>query len=290
MTRAYKAILVSGANGVVGQPLVHRLIEAGLSFGSITRSKREGQIQWDLEVEPSEGIIEQISRFDCLIHCAPIWLLPNRLEIFKKAGINRVIAFSSTSVISKQKSSNPIEQKLVERLSNAESELIAFCHSEGISVTILRPTMIYGYGRDQNVSHIARLIKKFGFMVLVGKAHGLRQPVHADDLVDACYSVLNATSELRDTYNLAGGEALSYRAMVERIFFGLQAKARIVSLPLGVFRFLLWLASKFTSFDYTPEMANRMNQDLSYSNQPAIEDFGYAPQSFLENPKRDLVG
>ncbi|MCH2189666.1 MAG: NAD-dependent epimerase/dehydratase family protein [Gammaproteobacteria bacterium] len=289
MTRVPKSILVSGANGVVGQPLVKRLKEEGFSLGSISRFECVGKIQWDLDLAPSEGVIHQISRFDCLVHCAPIWLLPRHLSTFKTSGITRLIVFSSTSVISKQKSSDSSEQRLVERLSSAESAVLSFCHSQDISVTILRPTMIYGYGRDQNISHIAGVIKKFGFMILVGKAEGLRQPVHADDIVDACLNVLKTNSELEDTYNLAGGEALSYRSMVERIFNGLKIKPRIVSIPLSVFRFLLWAASKVTSFDYTPEMANRMNQDLSYSNESATEDFNYNPQAFLEDSSRDLV-
>ncbi|GHA16970.1 hypothetical protein GCM10008090_28310 [Arenicella chitinivorans] len=211
-----------------------------------------------------------------------------RIGDFIELGVQRIIVFSSTSVQSKQTSGDASEQKLVAQLAQAEQTLEQACGRAGVKLTIFRPSMIYGHGRDQNVFKIASLIRRFGIMLLVGEASGLRQPVHADDLVDACIAVLEAPQTYNKTYTLAGAERLSYRTMVERIFLGLGKKIRIYSLPLRVFRGVLWSASKLTQFNYTPEMANRMNQDLVYDYQPAVDDFAYQPQRFLTQPKRDL--
>jgi len=51
---------------------------------------------------------------------------------------------------------------------------------------------------------------------------------------------------------------------------------------------VLSLAAKISSFSYTPEMADRMNQNLNYDFSSAQSDFGYSPQAFLVNPQRDL--
>ena len=77
--------------------------------------------------------------------------------------------------------------------------------------------------------------------------------------------------------------------MVGRIFDGLGRRKRIISLPLILFRPALVVAAKFTRFSYTPEMADRMMQDLSYDISEAVRDFAYQPSAFLEQPKRDLL-
>jgi len=283
-------ILVTGAKGVVGKPLVDRLQNEGRAFCAVSRSASEdaNQIQWDLSEQASEQTLKALTKLECLIHCAPIWLLPERLADFRNTSLERLVVFSSTSVLSKTESANPQEQTLVTQLRQSEHDITQYCAAQGWGLTILRPSLIYGYGRDQNISHIAAIIKCFGFMLLVGKGLGKRQPVHADDLVEASLSVLSNPACVGRTYNLAGAEVLSYRTMVERIFVGLAKKPKIIALPLILVRMVLSLAAKISSFSYTPEMADRMNQNLNYDFSSAQSDFGYSPQAFLVNPQRDL--
>ena len=283
-------ILLTGTNGVVGYPLKAKLSDKGYSYVEVSRkvSKLKTSLEWDLEQAMPDTVKTQLSGCDTLVHCAPIWLLPDHLDKLIELGFKRLIVFSSTSVLSKQESANYEEQQLVSLLATAEKAIQKISLEHAINLTILRPSMIYGHGRDQNIMQIADFIRKFRFMVLVGEAKGDRQPVHADDLVDVCCSILEKPITYGKAYNLAGGEVLPYRRMVERIFIAMQKKPLILSLPLGVFRFALRMAARLTSFAYTPEMADRMNKDLSYSNQEAIEDFDYQPQLFLQNPQRDL--
>ncbi len=283
-------ILVTGAKGVVGQPLVERLTADGDAFIAVSRqtSRSKQNVQWDLTLEPDATTLATLNSVATLIHCAPIWLLPKHLESLRAAGINRLIVFSSTSVISKQESSSESEQVLVTQLGNSERQLSEFCNANNMRLTILRPSMIYGHGRDQNISHIARFIRRFGFAVLAGNADGLRQPVHADDLVSASLSIVDKHNTFSKVYNLAGAEVLSYRNMVERVFAGLKLKPRIITIPLWLLRLALSLASKLTRFAYTPEMADRMSQNLNYDYSDASKDFDYQPQMFLQHPQQDL--
>ncbi len=289
-------ILLTGANGVVGYPLRSQLSDQGFSYFSVSRNSdvsnnafvSPSSLNWDLERSMPDTLKESLSACDTLIHCAPIWLLPKHLNSLKQLGIKRLIVFSSTSVLSKQGSVNIEEQKLVSSLADAERAIQEFCAKHTMKLTILRPSMIYGYGRDQNVMQIANFIRKFGFMVLVGKAQGERQPVHAGDLVQVCLSILENPITYGKAYNLAGGEVLTYRRMVERIFSAMMKKPMIVSLPLSVYRFGLRIAARLTSFAYTPEMADRMNENLIYSYEDAIRDFAFQPRLFLQNPQQDL--
>jgi nucleoside-diphosphate-sugar epimerase len=281
-------ILITGARGVVGAPLVERLAQDGVDFMAISRSSTEQSLQWDLSAPASVEQLSRAAHAHTLIHTAPIWLLPQHVPLLANGKLTRIVAFSSTSVLSKLSSPNSAEQVLVRSLAQAEKSLTELCAQHGVALTILRPSLIYGYCRDQNVTKIARFIKKWRLMFLVGNASGKRQPVHADDLVQACLDCLQETKTEGQAYNLAGLEVMSYIEMVERIFAGLGVRPCIIRLPLSAFRWALMLAAKFTGFAYTAEMANRMNQDLVYDVDAAITDFSFSPQGFLQHPERDL--
>ena len=275
-------ILLTGANGVVGYSL-QTMLEAG-GYLAVSRTAGQQGLQWDLE---SESNID-LPALTKLIHCAPIWLLPAHLQLLYDAGVRQFIVFSSTSVVSKTASKNHAEQQLVKRLSDAEQAIKQFCSRLEVSLTILRPSLIYGYGRDQNISHIASFINKFGFAVVAGKARGLRQPVHADDLAKVCISLIENPQPRHRTYTLAGADVITYRTMVEVIFSKLNKRSVIIGIPLWCLRLALSLASKVGRFDYTADMADRMQQNLVYDNQAAIDELNYQPSAFLDQPQRDL--
>ena len=275
-------ILVTGANGVVGYA-IQQWFEPKACI-RVSRSAENGDFIWDME-NPETIKLPAVSQ---LIHCAPIWLLPAHLTTLYKAGVRHFTVFSSTSVLSKATSENTVEQQLVERLASAEQAISGFCAERDLSLTILRPSLIYGYGRDQNITHIAGFISRFGFAVVAGRAQGLRQPVHADDLARVCLQLSHNPQQGQQIYAVAGLDVITYRAMLKSIFIGLGKRPVIISIPVWSLRLVLRLASKLGRFDYTADMADRMQQNLMYDNQPAIDALGYKPSTFLDNPKRDL--
>lgn len=288
------SVLLTGVNGVVGHPLKARLLQDKFNVYCVSRTQKSSDVNnaiyWDLQETISSQTLQQLTTAatDTLIHCAPIWLLPNHLNDLKAIGIRRIVVFSSSSVVSKRNSNDVSENQLVQQLSDSEDKLKQYCGEQDIALTIFRPSMIYGYCRDQNITHLAKFIKRYGFMFVVGQATGLRQPVHADDLVEASIKVFSNPTSFGKTYHLAGDEALTYKQMVERVFKGLNKHPRVISLPLTLFRLALKIAALSGRFSYTPEMADRMSQNLNYDNSAARTDFDYAPQTFLSRPERDL--
>jgi nucleoside-diphosphate-sugar epimerase len=189
----------------------------------------------------------------------------------------RLVAFSSTSALTKSNSSEPSDREISALLSEGEARLREL-HP---SVTILRPTMIYGGPGDRNVERVAQQLLKFPFFPLVGSGMGLRQPVHADDLATA--AVLSAKSSLASgkTYNLAGSGVLPFRQMIQRIGAANNSAVRFVSIPLPAARTALRLLSPFPRFRGIPlGSLERMSQDLVFDISEARQDFGYAPRPF----------
>ena len=284
-----KVTFVSGARGVVGRPLCEEFKRRGCHVVAVSRNAcaTEEGLKWDMEYEELTPIAA-IESIDTMVHCAPIWLLPRHLQSLANLGLRRLIVFSSSSVLSKKNTQDPIEQELVRLLDEAERDTASQCDRLGIAFTIFRPSMIYGFGLDENVSRLARFISRWGIVVVAGNADGLRQPVHTLDLVDAIFKALDQAATYSNIYTLAGAETVTYRKMLSRIFEALNKPARVISLPVPVYRGVLRLAALTGRFAYTAEMADRMNSDLAYDNTPAITDFNYTPSTFLEQAERDL--
>jgi nucleoside-diphosphate-sugar epimerase len=221
------------------------------------------------------------------ISLVPIWALPDWYSLIEASGGERIVVLSSTSIFTKTTSSDADERRMVEKFIEAESNLAQWAGERSIRCTILRPTMIYGRGLDRNVSQIARLIRRFGFFPLFGSASGLRQPIHVDDVASACRRALETARS--PAYNLSGGEPIAYKEMVRRIFKALGKEPRFFTTPLWLFRAAAPAVRLLPKFhDWSPSMAERMNQDLTFDNAEAQSELGITFRRF-EPTMKDLI-
>jgi nucleoside-diphosphate-sugar epimerase len=285
---------VIGATSLIGQCLLPLLkTEAGWEVVAFSRRVQDVQHQretnpvaWQLlwKAYPSQArdvhlSEKQISHWVCL---APIWVLPEYFAMLSLYGIKHIVAISSTSRFTKCFSSDPAEQALAERLADGEERLIAWVKTKDVTWTILRPTLTYGLGRDKNISLIARFIKRFSFFPFLGAGRGLRQPIHVHDVSSSCLAALNRSESFNHSYNLSGGEILTYREMVGRIFLAMGKSPRLVTFPPWTFRLAvvcLHLLPRFRRWSVA--MAERMNQDHVFDHEDACRDLGFSPRPFL---------
>ncbi len=277
---------------MIGRFLVPRLLDAGYEVHAISRAPGENPNMTDINTTDKKmfwhqadiSYPEQLPHINAqsFIHLAPLWLLPPVLPVVSSLEIKRVIGFGSTSLFSKANSADASERHLAARLAAVEDAISHFCGPLKIKWTVFRPTLVYDCVGDKNITLIARFIRRFGFFPLVGKAAGLRQPVYADDLAVACLMALNKPATFYKTYNMSGGETLSYREMVERIFSSLAKPARFLIIPGWLFRWAIRVMMLLPGKRHmNPEMAIRMNVDLCFDHANATRDFGFSPRLFL---------
>lgn len=285
MSPEHPHCLILGAGSQLTPFLSQRLAALGYQGTCVSRTPPSATpaihpaFPWrrvDLAEAPDWPVTEHAIAFSVL----PLWLLPAHVPALAASGVQQLIAFSSTSVFAKADSPDPAEQALAERLAEAEAAMAAACEAAGIPWTILRPTLIYGSGRDQNVSAVARFIRRYGFFPVAHPASGLRQPVHADDLAQAAVAAIANPKAFNRAFNLPGGETLSYRAMVERIFEAMGRSPRLLSLPTGLLQGLMPIVQHRLPYRYSPALFLRMNQDLAFDAEPARASLGYAPRAF----------
>ncbi len=215
------------------------------------------------------------------ISLVPIWVLPDYFDLMAADGVQRIIALSSTSLLAKKNSRDRAEQKLAARLAESERRLLEWASKRNIEALILRSTLIYGGGRDRNVSEIARFIRRFGFFPIFGPAKGLRQPIHAEDVATACVRALQAGHLAGRCYNISGGETLPYCGMVVRIFEALGKRPRLISFPLWSFAVTMLFVRMIPRYrDWSVGMAERMNQDMVFDHSPAQRDLNLSLRAF----------
>ncbi len=280
-----KHVVVIGAASQIGYHLLPRLVEAGWDVAAVSRFPAPSDpraARWHrLDLADAGALRESGLRPACLISLAPIRILHPLVDTLAALGTTRVVAFSSTSRFTKARSADPGERDLAATFVRSEEALAAQCERHGIRWTVFRPTLVYSPGLDRNVSEIARFIERSGFFPILGEGRGKRQPVHAADLAAACVAVLGEGKAFDRAYNLSGGETLTYREMVERIFHGLGRAPRIVRVPPSLFKMLVSAARIVPRFrKLSPELVTRMNLDMCFDHVEATRDFGFRPRDF----------
>jgi nucleoside-diphosphate-sugar epimerase len=193
--------------------------------------------------------------------------------------LRRVVLFTTTSISTKENSPDPEVRAGIAEYAKAERDVIARCDTLGVRWTVLRPTIIYDEGKDKNITRIAHMIAKAGFFPLCGRGRGLRQPVHAEDCAIAAIDAAQSVRAENKVYDLPGGETITYREMIGRIFDGMKQRRFIVPIPPP-----LWLvAFHFVQRRFPgikAEMGARMANDFIFDRSSALEDFGWNPRGF----------
>ena len=274
-----KHALVFGGSGQIGRPLLSLLLRDGWRVTALSRQPQHERpgLTWlhgDFSTLPAVP-----AQVDAILSCGP---LDAFAQWYARAPVEceRVIAFGSTSVEVKRGSADPRERDVAQRLRAGEEGVLATALRRSAQATLLRPTLVYGAGRDATLTRIARLAQRWGRFPLPRNALGRRQPVHVGDLAAAAFAALGSPASHGQVYALPGGETLAYRDMVHRVLAVLQPPATLIELPSPVFNLAL-AAAKFAGGTGLGEAAvQRMRSDLVFDDAPARRDLGYAPRAF----------
>ena len=279
-----KPVGLLGASSFVGACVIQRLRTNGRRTIAFSRSppddKAESEVTW-VQLLSAVAVSRQTFPIKEWVCVAPIWALPQYFAMIEESGACRVVALSSTSLFAKKDSPDPGEQALVRGLHAGEQVLRTWAEARGVEWVILRPTLIYGLGQDRNVTEILGFVRRWGFFPLLGQATGLRQPVHVEDVATACVSALTVPAAGNRAYNLSGGETLSYREMVCRVFAAIGKNPQLLTIPRWLFRLAVVALRLLPRYrNWTTEMAERMNHDLVFDHGDAARDLGFSPRPF----------
>lgn len=274
------AWLVFGLTGQVGDALRASLHAGDPPLLAVSREPPpdDGRIAW------RRGSLEHFADppgpVDAIASLGPLDAFARWFESSALAPA-RVVALGSTSVHGKKDSPDAAERALAQALRDAERRLEAAAQARGSALTVLRPTLVYGHGRDRNLSRIVGLARRWKVLPLPLRAGGLRQPVHVEDVAAAVLGALRSRSACPGFFDLPGGETLAFDVMVARALAAGAPEARLVRLPGPLFRAGVGLLRSLGRLDAAGSgVLARLDRDLAYDPEPARIALGHYPRGF----------
>ena len=273
-------VLVLGLSGQVGDAIRERLAARGAHVVAISRSHRVDAPGLHWRHASLEAMPELTEPFDAILSLGPLDAFAHWYAQARPAA-PRVIALSSTGRHDKRLSPDPAERELAVRLAAAEAQLFTAARTVGAELTVLRPSLLYGRGRDRTLAPLVARAHRWGWLPLPADARGLRQPVHVDDVADAVMACLDQPfATAGRAFDLPGGETLPFDAMVRRTLDVHAPKARLLRLPAWTFALAAWLAEAFGRPAPGPGVRARLALDQIADPGPARAAFGYDPGRF----------
>jgi nucleoside-diphosphate-sugar epimerase len=287
--------LIRGRVFVVGitSPLGHGIASAALARGArviaVSRSRPIGanvcnfwkSLRLDLGAEGSIADLG-LEAGDILICAAPLRVLARAVDGFEFPPGVRITAISSASATTKANSPFPRDAQWAKEMRAAE---VAITNAVQGDASILRPTMIYGSGRDRNVAHIARKLARVHVLPLIGGGSGLRAPVHVDDLAQVALAAACGAAATKPIH-VPGGERLTFREMVRRIAAVAHVRYTEVPMPLLPFTLGARAFAHVGRIGWSFAACARMAEDLTVPDDAAM--FGVARREF--HPDARAVG
>lgn len=204
---------ITGATGFIGGRLAEMLQERGVPAVALVRTWSAAARLSRLPVEMVSGDVldfdvvrRAMAGCDVVFHCAVDWRgsssnnrrssivgTGNVLRAAREAGVNRVVFLSSVAVFGRRLKRGVLTEAdptpytgdpYGDGKIGAERLALQVFQDQGVPVTILRPTIVYGpFGRSWTVGTVAAI--RDGRMVLVNGGTGVCNALYVDNLIDA---------------------------------------------------------------------------------------------------------
>lgn len=270
-------VLVSGATSQIGRFLLPRLVDAGVPVRALSRHPQPTQPGVEWQAADMRALPVPAQALQAIVSFAPLDAWGDWLARQQVAPARRIIVTSSMSVLTKQGSAQPDEQALVALLQRGERNLAEQAERLGMQWTVLRPTLVYGAGLDRSLTPIVARARRTRVFP-IPMAHGLRQPVHADDIALAVMAALQGDAAAGQTLQIGGGERLDYQQMFQRV----HASIGTTTLPLYVPGVALRVLAAAAPRARGP--VSRLEQDLVADNTALAATLGVHPRPFTPTP------
>ncbi len=265
-------ILVSGANGFIGQALCQHLVSKGFYVrGSIrdrsalTNKDKASDYFETGSLENEIDWTDALHGMDYVIHLAAISEVSKERsteapELFQhininttqrlaaqaaQSGVKRFIYISTIKVngeLSQENAFSPSDLPTPQSCYGkskleAEQQVTAICEKTGMETIIIRPTIVYGPGAHGNILRLMKLINT-GLPIPLGLVQNKRSLVSIENLCDLIVTCLLKEHLTNRVFLAADGEDISSPDLI-RLLAGLMGKkAHLWPVPVPLLKLL----------------------------------------------------
>lgn len=308
-----KSVIVTGANGFVGNALCGRLCLDGNDVTAAIRDKNAaishstanvvvGEIgpdtSWQEALEGRDVVVHLAARVHRMQDVADDPLVAYRivntegtLNLARQAaaaGIRRFIYLSSVKVngegggrpYTEHDSPKPIGPYAISKY-EAEEGLKSISHETGLEIVILRPPLVYGPGVKANFLEMMRWINK-GFPLPLAGVRNARSLVALDNLVDLITICLSHPAAANQTFLVSDAEDLSTADLIQRMGAAMGKTTRLFYIPPWLLRVGVAVVNK-------PSIYNRLCGSLQVDKNKTRQLLGWAPPVSVDEGLRRVA-
>lgn len=139
----------------------------------------------------------------------------------------------------------------------------------GVPYAIVRPTFLFGGGRDILANNIAWILRRMPVFVLPGDGRYLVQPVHSDDLARICLEASHRRSGA--IIDAAGPDTMSFEELVRAIRAAVGRRTPILHAPpVAMAALARALGLVVRDVVLTPDEIRGLTAGLLVSHEPAL--------------------
>ncbi len=221
-------MIVIGAGGAVGFEAVRALRARNMNVIATWRTHRPetiaalegfGATTQQLDLKDGEAVRRLIENAAAVLFI-PILTASAAAARYLKLDQPAVL-FSSNNV------AIDFDAEVYAKLRDAEKET----RTAAPHAVILRPTMIYGYPGDGNLSRLMNFMRRSPVTPMPGKGRALQQPVYYADLARAAVDALLDGNAIGKTFAVAGPEPVTLKDMYRTAKAAARANTAILSMP-----------------------------------------------------------
>ena len=305
-------LLVTGASGFVGSPLVHHLASLGHDLVALTRAVPrtefsasehvkfravgdiDGSTNWSSYLEGADAVIHLANRAHVMNEQVkdPLSLYRSintagTLQLARQAataGVKRFIFISSVKVngeltlpgkpFKADDVSLPLDPYGLSKY-EAEIGLKKISEETSLEVVIIRPPLIYGPGVKANFLKMMQWIDR-GVPLPFGSIHNQRSLIGIDNLLDFIVVCLNHTNAAGKTFLVSDDHDLSTTELLRKIAYAMGKPSRLIPVPQAILRFLLII---FGQRHIAERLCGSLQLDIQYTK----DQLGWQPPCSVED-------
>lgn len=311
--RVMETVLVTGANGLVGQALCAELVARGFAVYAAVRDPASFVTMPGVQLVRAPDLADPqahwpLEKVDVVIHTAArVHVMnpaPDELDRFRainrdgaahlaracvEAGVKRLIFLSTIKVNGERTDSGRMFSATDEvamptdpyALSKFEAEqiLLSIGRDTDLEVAIIRPPLVYGPGAKGNLALLERVVRlsaKTGLPLPLGALNfNRRSLVSLANLVDLVVVCVKHPGAVSRVFLVSDGHDLSTLDLAKQIARACDLSLKTVALPAA----LLGLTAKVTG---KHEMLRRLTDNLQVDIGPTREQLDWTPPQTVE--------
>lgn len=266
-------VLVTGANGFIGQHLRRELSARRMHFRTTVRTtgaadsdtvvveRVDGRTDWSKALAGAQSVVHLAARVH-VMHERPDESLPafreintegtaNLAEQAASAGIRRFIYLSTIKVNGDATEGAPYRESDVPAPADAyaiskweaEQRLHEVARRTGIELVVIRPPLVYGPGVKGNILRLLRWIQ-MGVPLPFANVKNHRSLVGLDNLVDFIVRCLEHPHAANETFLIADERDISTAELVCAMASGMGKKCHLFPVPQRSAQALLQIGGK----------------------------------------------